>query len=567
MDPQYKVLDAIQCALCETPIPTMHCDICHINLCKACVGEHISDELTNHKIVSFSKLGELNKSIYPESQKCATNLIVLRADFRKNSQELKTNLIKKGEALHTEIDTIIQVMKSDIDDMDTQHIAAIDSQEDRLNHKITEITQVIQDLENLLETDDVKLVYDYTSRNDEFRNVQTQFNLTLPTFTPKKINTEEIHEQITSLLDQILTIPAKQLGGHTTIKKEHGGPIETQNASSSPSIKQLIDDAAITTEKYPDPIKIPGAVSSSPDRPLIDDQAIPTEKIDGPKKTTSSVPSNSPPDRQFFDDPRILADIKIQYGKHELNTLLCRSESEVWTCGLYDNFIRFYNLQGELLRSIEIKPGTSAWNFAVNRDNDLVFADYKKNSINIVRENEIQTLIRITGWKPLYLCSTSSGDFLVFMKSEDGKQAKVVRYSGSTEKQSIQWDDGGKPFYTPHSVKYLCENKNFDICVADYAAYAVVVISAAGKLRFRYIGQTLTSCILPRGLTTDSQGNILIADYLNNTIHIIDQTGNLLRYIDNCGLQQPCDLCVDSRDNLFVGEKNTGKVIKIHFYK
>ena len=116
--------------------------------------------------------------------------------------------------------------------------------------------------------------------------------------------------------------------------------------------------------------------------------------------------------------------------------------------------------------------------------------------------------------------------------------------------------------------RYLNENRNLDICVADGQAGAVVVVSAAGKLRFRYTGSPSTSGELfnPVGIATDSQANILTCDWDKNRIHIINQDGHFLRFIDNCGLISPRCLCVDSRDNLFVAEIVAAKVKKLQYY-
>jgi tripartite motif-containing protein 2/3 len=102
--------------------------------------------------------------------------------------------------------------------------------------------------------------------------------------------------------------------------------------------------------------------------------------------------------------------------------------------------------------------------------------------------------------------------------------------------------------------------------VADFTAGAVVVVNASGKLRFRYTGQSSKTkeSFNPYGLTTDSQGHIIVAYCDYNCIHIIDQDGQFLRYI-HCDLLCPYGLCVDIRDNLLVAEWGTAKVKKIQY--
>nr|XP_022299448.1 uncharacterized protein LOC111108136 isoform X2 [Crassostrea virginica] len=562
MDPRYSAQDALQCGLCEAAATTMYCDICRVNLCKACVGEHLSDTSTYHKVVPFEQresttkcpkhstkvcelyckhcnapicalcvasghhdrhkkediasvlahqkeivkkdLEELETLLNTKYQNAALNILVQKEDVRTYSLELTSALKKREEALYEEISCIIQSMQSEVDEMGSKHLSFISEQESKINQTITEIEQNIAEMKRLIESDNVYFVFSYKSKNEEFRELPAPLQVSLPTFTPYEINREQICQQIGSLSKLSIT----------------------------------------------------------------------TEKNGGGQRKPSRVLPPPPPTRPrpIIGEPRILTEIKTQYGmSNALSSVAGLSDSKLWTSGS-DKIVRLYNLQGELLKSVLTKSGNWPGDVAVTPSGEMVYTDPRDSSVYIVKKKKIKLLIRLHGWKPLQVCATSSGELLVSMTSDDNKQTKVVRYSESTEKQAIQLDDEGQPLYssTPtNDSKHLAENTNLDICVADREAGAVVVVSAAGKLCFRYTGTPSSDkeSFNPVGLATDSKGRILTTDHWNNCIHILSQDGHFLYSIDNCRLHGPWGICVDSKNNLFVAEYYTGKVKKIQYYK
>lgn len=555
MNSTHSKQDVLRCHLCETSMPLLHCDICNVNLCKPCVGEHVLDESKDHTIVPFKKRGstpkclkhsskicelhceicdcpicavcvasfdhkqhfkkdifkkfeekkkslqkdlqELEKVIYPKYQDIVSEISVLREDLNKNTQNLKAVINKQGHNLHKEIDSVIKKMKADLDNMSSIHLANLKKREDEIAHGIAEIKQNISDVKKVLDSYDVCQVCAYKSKNTVFRKFPPKLTVFLPEFISHQIDKAEINQLLGVLLE--LRVKTEEYDLSFTSKEE------------SPSLR---------------------------------------------KRLLMTYPIN-------------MTEFVIDFGnRNQLCDVSFVQNEEIWTTTFFDEFLRLYNVDGTLVKMVQTKSGKIPFGITIIRFGDLVYADNYDRSLNIVKGTEVHTMIKLCGWRPLGVCSSSSDELLLLMINDSNNQAKVVRYSGCTEIQSIQFEDKGKPLFSPDPASYdyptrICENKNFDICVADKIANAVVIVDQNGKLRFRYT--SVGRFFQPVGIVTDSQSRILISDYINNLIHILNQDGRLLSYIDNSYVQFPSGLYIDKNDNLFVAESSTGKVKKIQY--
>lgn len=549
MDSRFSAQDIQRCTLCKHAVAPMYCDTCRINICKDCVESHVSDVSIDHKVVLLKHrgsipdysicskhktkqrdlhceqcnisicvectssidhrghnflyikekilerkervlkdLGELEKSLHQKYEEISSNIQVQKDILTENSQTVKTAISNHGDDLHQEVESLITKLKSDLDKTESKQLASLNKQQNEVAVTISEIKKSIARLRKLSNSNDDSLLLSYNSRNAEFRNLPHEIEETLPSFTPSKINREQLHKQIGSL--------------------------------SFTTKGQLCT-------------KVKRGVKSS-----LQDRLLPSE-------------------------PSTL--ITIETGYRSLYSVSCIGDEEIWTCGL-DNIMRLYNIQGELVKSIQTKSGNLPQDISVTRDGELIYVDHEDRSVNLVNNKRIKAVVRLQWWKPRNVCCTSSGGFLVMMIKDENKQSRVLRYTGS-EKHTFQFNDNGKLLYSSGGMKYVSENKNQDICVADNKAQAIVVINKNGKHRFSYTGPPSASneSFDPVGITTDNHGQILTTDCRNHRIHILDQNGQFLRFIDNCGLHTPWGLCVDTHNRLLVAESKSGLIKEIRY--
>nr|XP_019925335.2 uncharacterized protein LOC105334330 [Crassostrea gigas] len=554
MDPRTTAQDVHRCDLCETAIVHSYCDFCHVNLCKPCVVDHISDGYDKHKIVPFQKrrstliypkceihphkncefqckdcnnilvcssctaseqhrghifvdistvykaqteniekdTEELVNTISPTYEEIARDLENQLANLDGGYEKLTTTMSKQGEQWHREVDIIINKMKTEINKIKVKHRDILQKHLDEIKQIQSLIKQTLLAIKEIEKSIEVSPAIKYNSKIRELSKLPPKIEVPLPKFIPKPID----HEKLYSLFGQIT-------------------PLSTATEGRNLSLNQ----------------------------------------------PTTSV-------RELLDEPELVA--TIQTGHEKLRNVTCLNDGSIWTSG-ETNDIKCFNTKGLLLQTIKNKSGKYPNDIAVDSDGHLLFTCGATRTVNKERNGQTEELIRLRGRLPSQLCVTSTGDLLVTMYSDDGTQFRVVRYSGSTEKQTIQFDDKGKPLYSGNfNTKYITENRNHDICVADWEDRAVVVVNQDGKLKWRYTGHpsvTKNIPFKPFGIITDSQSRILTADSDNHCIHILDQNGQFLRYIDNCDLKDPYGLCADNNGNLFLCEFYKGNVKKIKYSK
>eukprot|EP00105_Crassostrea_gigas_P044043 XP_019928191.1 PREDICTED: zinc finger protein RFP [Crassostrea gigas] len=442
MDPRNSAQDVVRCTLCQYSVAPMYCEVCLIHMCKDCVEKHLSDSSIVHKVVPLKQyLTTLN---YPKCKKHPTKQCELHCEqcdipicaqcisSKKHLRHIQKDILKtiesKTEKLekdlqelekflypkYKEIASNIPVQKADLSKNSQKLTTAIDKQGE-VWHR--EIDTIITNLKSNVEEMESKHLPILNKQENEITHTVSKITRTI-TELKKLLNSKDVFlvSEYKSRIAEFRRLPPK-----LTVSLPNFRP---QEIHTDQLIKQFgsLSALSFTTEEQ--------------------DYSMPPQGAE-----------SSPPDRSLMDVPQVITAIDTGY-RYGVYDVMCLNDTKVGTCG-NDSMMKLFNLQGELVESIQTKSGNWPQNIAVTRSGDLVYTDRGDRAVNIVKNTQIQTVIRLQGWIPVSVCSTFSGDLLVVMDSDDYKQSKVVCYSGSTEKQSIQYDDKGQPLYSFGNTKHI----------------------------------------------------------------------------------------------------------------
>lgn len=563
MDPRTSAQDVYRCELCDENMVDMLCVECSLKLCKSCVGNHIADEPCKHKLVKFQ---DRNATLVLPT--CPTHSSARCKNFCKECDEavcpscISSNSHKK----HTFL-TIFEIFRArkEVIDTDTKELEKI---------VFSSYRSIVQQVE----FDAAKLKTDYKTLILSIENKRRRWH-------------EEIDKIVNMLryeTDEMRDIQLNGLNKHLQKVKE----LRTEIEDAIKANKDLLHSQNVTkTLSYksrnsalkclPNKLKVscPKFISKPINGDLIADMfgvivgfSI-SEQIERCKKKTQNIRQGV-----FLDKAEIQSAFETKMQRPE--KVACQSNRKLWVAGNegYINLFKFERQNDVLqpgsgaidssltLKQVNVNKGPT--DISVTRTGDLVYGIKLENTIFILKQDKAEVLINLHDWKLLSLCITECDELLVCMVDKMRNRCRVVRFDQVSEKMQImQYDQHGNSLYTPGMLnKHIEENRNGDICLADFDAGEVIVTDKAAWIRFRYIGRPLSQKdvkFCPSGIATDSGANILVSDSLK--VHIIDKNGQFLHFL-NIACSNPLRLAIDEYDNLYIAEVH-GNVKMVRYIK
>lgn len=348
MDLEYSLQDLVRCYRCETPLPSLHCVTCHVHLCKACAGEHISDksfiESIDHRVVLFTK-----------------------REFTFTYPECIKHSSKHCELYCENCDTNICVQ-------------CISSEEHRF-HRITDIVQwfkgkkeVFKDfptLEKCMRPKHNTFVSSFPLQEPDSLQLATDLYRLEETL---KREIDNINKNLESDLDEVFS---KQLASSQRQKHDNKSILtEISNPKRLPSVNDI---NIIIEYKYS-----LLALSTNTQRDCI----------------LKFFKTESSPSVIFAaDKSKNIQTIQTDYGvSNKLRSVSVLNDEHIWTCGR-DNCLRLYNLQGKEVSSFKTTSENTPSDIEVTRSGDLVYTDYNDSSINIIQNTNIHAfgVIKLRG--------------------------------------------------------------------------------------------------------------------------------------------------------------------------
>lgn len=252
-----------------------------------------------------------------------------------------------------------------------------------------------------------------------------------------------------------------------------------------------------------------------------------------------------PSPKRFEYNAHLMSSIKL--STFPINHMSCFEPNRMWLSAY--NRIMEINEDGHLLRELSVCRWTHAGCHTLTKAGDLLFVEDSYICM-LSSSGEIRNLHIHANTLSCIHSSRLNGNILVIQ----GKW--IVRYNDKgVELQQIELF---RDIIMTYHTCDITENINGDIVVASQKKRKVVAVRGDGQHKFTYLGLYPRSKFVPSGICNDIFGHLLVGNscFDDPCVHLLDENGELLaKLLTHQGLEVNA-LCVDDRNNLYVGCKN-----------
>ncbi|XP_078327847.1 uncharacterized protein LOC111115608 [Crassostrea virginica] len=547
--------DVITCDLCKKPTQQF-CNSCQVSLCSECVIKHTDAfKSMSHEIAPF--LDRKTKLVLPEcqehsGQRCEVNCKECNTPVCIKCIGFGPHKGHDVEELTETHENKIRKIKSDTEEIQAKLIPNYQKEDVEIGKKISKIKSKIDNLGK--ESRKLRKLW-----HQEVDNIFDKIDSLSQFLTERKLNVlQKYHNKIRDLISEM-----------NTIVKQNEKLFNSNKLSEINKYQSKLNEY----QDFPEHVdlEMPSLRSN------IDQGKGLIIEIGGFRATLKHMYPPSPSAdcsglktgiRKLMNQVRVIATIPTNYKP--LYGVACVGGSEAWIYGKNKTITRI-DIHGAVRETVTTTCVQWPDGISVTRRGGVIYSDIESGTVNNVRHGKSETLITAPqGWRPKRLSCTRSGDILVHVYERTYFQSKnkIIRYQGQNIKQEIIKDGQGNPIFKDgFSSLLMSENNNGDVCVSDGNAKTVVVVDKTGRVRFRYDGTPARTkkSFAPRDIVTDVLSQIIVTDIANNCLHILDQNGQFLNCVDDCGLEKPLVLTVDSEGRLWVGLLDTGEIKVIQY--
>ncbi|KAJ8303796.1 hypothetical protein KUTeg_018719 [Tegillarca granosa] len=260
--------------------------------------------------------------------------------------------------------------------------------------------------------------------------------------------------------------------------------------------------------------------------------------------------------------------IKTMFGylQSSTNKFTYKSEPVQSICPLTDNtaFIRYGGLpyidrvtvDGKLQQTIKLDFKVIDFILTCQGDVMATPADSDPKIYRLTKEGVITDTISTGKLLPHGLCETKDGHVLVSLV--DGLSYNINKSSRRIVSkitlkgkflQTYEYNNGSRIFTVPCGVS---ENINGDMCIVNRTSVTtghLIILDNSGQLKLTYNGQQLDKEFLPIYVKCDTVGNVLVNDYYNQKVHMLNSQYQFVRFVitENMLSDRPSSLAVDNK--------------------